>query len=168
MSAMIKIFGRYITKYHVEGFIFSRIARFKRCRSCFRCEEKGSRRRHFLDDISVKPAKDAVVHCCSACSPDIHGDQYHAACEWYEPRWYWNLKQRLWTWRYYFGRWWCENIRMKIGALRRPVAMEWEDGLDCCGQYEPKSVPKCPHCGEMPYSYTQCQFCGQRFLEVKK
>ena len=25
--------------------------------------------------------------------------------------------------------------------------------------------PECPRCGEMPYSETQCQFCGQRFTK---
>lgn len=26
-------------------------------------------------------------------------------------------------------------------------------------------IPKCPVCGEMPYSTTQCHWCGQRFLQ---
>ena len=88
----------------------------------------------------------------------------HKACEWYEPRWYWNTRQRFSKAKYIIGRIWIENVRMKIGALRKPVPLEWVDGLDVIGELTPKSDPKCPHCGEMPYSLKQCQFCGQRFL----
>ena len=28
--------------------------------------------------------------------------------------------------------------------------------------------PVCPHCGEMPYSYERCVFCGQRFVQDEK
>lgn len=34
-----------------------------------------------------------------------------------------------------------------------------------------KCIPKCPVCGEMPYSTEQCHWCGQHFLqdeEIKK
>ena len=29
-------------------------------------------------------------------------------------------------------------------------------------------IPKCPVCGEMPYSTTQCHWCGQRFLQDRE
>lgn len=29
-------------------------------------------------------------------------------------------------------------------------------------------IPQCPICGEMPYSTTQCHWCGQRFIQDKE
>ena len=29
----------------------------------------------------------------------------------------------------------------------------------------PNAMPRCPYCGEMPYSTEECVFCGQRFTE---
>lgn len=152
-----------MTKYQLEYAIFSRIGKIKRCKSCFRCEAELWRGTW---DISVKPKKGENVRCCCACAPEIH-DMNHKACEWYEPRWYWNLGQYKRRLKYSIDRWWCENVRMKIGALRKPIPLEWVDGLNVVGELSPKSEPKCPHCGEMPYSLKQCQFCGQRFAEVK-
>lgn len=154
-----------MNKYRIEYAIFSKIARFKQCKSCFRCTEVGNYSGGWWD-ISKKPRKGKRVSCCSACSPDIRGDMNHKACEWYEPRWYWNAGQKWRRFSYVAGRIWIENVRMKIGALRKPVALEWVDGLTVTGELNPKSDPKCPHCGEMPYSLKQCQFCGQRFVEV--
>ena len=153
-----------MNRYQIEHAIFSKIALIKKCRSCFRCEEVG----HWRDlnfGYSKKPSKDAFVRCPSACSPDIGGDQYHKACEWYIPRWYYNMCLRFSRMKYFLGRWYCETICMRIGALRKPVRIRWVDGLTPCGDIAPKSDPECPYCGEMPYSLEQCQFCGQRFIQ---
>ena len=163
---MIKIGKHYINRFAIEHAIFKRIAPFKKCRSCFRCAEKGTYSTLF--SMSVKPKKDAKVRCSSACSPEINGNQYHKACEYYEPRWYWNLGQRLFKARYVLGRWYCENIRMKIGAKREPVPLLWVDGLNAAGELVPRSEPQCPYCGEMPYSLCQCVFCGQRFIKEEE
>ena len=156
-----------MNRYKIEHFVFSKVARFKKCKSCFRCEDAGIYHGRGLYKLSVRPSKGAKVHCCSACSPRID-DASHRACEWYEPRWYWNLLQLKGQWGYIIGRWWCEKVRMRIGALRKPVPLLWVDGLNAAGERAPLSDPKCPHCGEMPYSYTQCQFCGQRFLTKER
>ena len=152
-----------MNKFKIEYAIFSQMAKHHCCRSCFRCEEKNTFSGGFWE-LSKKPKKGMEVKCCSGCSPDIHGDMNHKACEWYEPRWYWNTRQRFSKAKYIIGRIWIENVRMKIGALRKPVNLEWVDGLNMFGELSPQSDPKCPHCGEMPYSLEQCQFCGQRFL----
>ena len=149
--------------YKVDYVIFSRIAKIKRCGSCFRCEERGCYS-GFLE-LSVKPRKGMDVKCCSACSPECKSMEQRA-CEWWYPRWLWNLRQKWWSFHYSMGRKWIENVRMPLGALRKPVALEWEDGLNLAGELSVRNDPRCPHCGEMPYSLKQCQFCGQRFLEV--
>lgn len=46
----------------------------------------------------------------------------------------------------------------KVNAGNDPVKIGWEKSYD--GVW-----PKCPACGEMPYSIEQCVFCGQRFLQ---
>ena len=153
-----------MNKYKIEHAIFSRIAKVKRCGSCFRCQEADKYHGGWWN-ISVKPPKGVKVHCCSACSPECTGMDMRA-CEWWEPRWYWNMHQRWSRTRYHLGRVWIENVRMRIGALRKPVPLIWVDGLNAAGEIAPLSDPKCPHCGEMPYSTTQCQFCGQRFINA--
>ena len=56
------------------------------------------------------------------------------------------------------------HVRFPLGGLRKPVPLEWVDGYDHIrDRIKPNSEPKCPHCGEMPYSTKRCVFCGQRF-----
>ena len=58
------------------------------------------------------------------------------------------------------------HIRCPIGGLRKPVPLEWVDSFDgMTDKIIPNSEPRCPHCGEMPYSTEQCVFCGQRFVQ---
>ena len=60
-------------------------------------------------------------------------------------------------------------VRCPIGGLRKPVPLRWKDSYDGCRDVIIKdSEPQCPHCGEMPYSYEQCVFCGQRFVQDGK
>lgn len=47
----------------------------------------------------------------------------------------------------------------KINGLKEPVKIEWQKS------YDDGIYPKCPSCGEMPYSYERCVFCGQKFIQ---
>lgn len=151
-----------MNKFKIEHAVFSKLAKFKRCGSCFRCEEEGTFTRFW--EIIKKPRKGVQVSCHSACSPDcISVDM--KACEWWKPRWYWNAEQRWRRFKYNFGRWWCEHVRIPLGSRRKPLPLEWVDCLNAGGQLVRMGEPRCPHCGEMPYSIKQCVFCGQRFCD---
>ena len=57
---------------------------------------------------------------------------------------------------------------MPIGSLRKPVPLKFQvyyDGMKDRIIYG--GEPECPRCGEMPYSYIQCVFCGQKFVEFQ-
>lgn|GEM_PF-3025248 len=59
-----------------------------------------------------------------------------------------------------------ELFVVPIGRLRKPLPMEWEPQ---CGLGDYVSYyPKCPRCGEMPYSMSECIFCGQRMIETEQ
>lgn len=45
----------------------------------------------------------------------------------------------------------------KPNGRKPPVPIGWDVS-------EFGTFPVCPACGEMPYSYTRCLFCGQEFL----
>ena len=157
-----------MNKYKIEYAIFSKIAKVKKCRSCFRCNQRDNDYRGGWWDISKKPKENKDIYCCSACSPDID-DWNTKACESYEPRWYWNARQLYGKYRYLARRWYEEHIRTKIGALRPPVELEWVASYDGMrDEIIPNGEPRCPYCGEMPYSVESCVFCGQRFIQKIK
>lgn len=152
-----------MNRYKIEYEIFSRIAKVKRCGSCFRCREAASIVGFW--NISKKPRKDVPLHCSNACSPECHSVK-QKACEWWEPRWYWNAEHYVRYFSHSVRRWWDEHLRVPLGRLRKPVPLEWVDCLNAGGQLVRQGEPQCPYCGEMPYSLEQCVFCGQRFKEV--
>ena len=152
-----------MNRYKIEHMIFKPISKFKKCGSCFRCIQKGKCGGFW--DYSVKPKNNEVIRCTSINSPEVI-ELHTKACEWYEPRWYWNL--RIWWQRvsYVVKRMWEINIRTKIGALRKPVKLDYIDSYDyITDSVIPDSEPRCPYCGEFPYSDSQCVFCGQRFIQ---
>lgn len=67
-------------------------------------------------------------------------------------------------------KWWFRDvyrqyIRVPIGSLRKPVALEWVDWFH--GKSNTvvlNGQPQCPRCGEIPYDMDQCVFCGQKFI----
>lgn len=148
----------------------------KKCGTCFRyCENwrdaraKGLEERHTgLLDYHYKPREGVQPHCIGGkVREGIH--EKHPACEFHEYRWFWNFKT-WWTW--YFKQMLIELfrrfIRVPIGRLRKPVELQWEASYDgMADRIIPNGQPVCPHCRQMPYSYEQCEFCGQRFLPDK-
>ena len=139
--------------------VFKPISKFKKCGSCFRCIQKG---KSGIYEYSVKPKEN--IRCTSTSSPEVI-ELNTKACEHYEPRWYWNLQ--IWWQRtsYVLRRTWEKNVRTKIGALRKPVKLDYVSTYDYKhDSIIPNGEPRCPHCGEFPYSDTQCVFCGQRFI----
>jgi hypothetical protein len=78
----------------------------------------------------------------------------------------WNI--RTW-WEWHFKDVAITLIRkyiyVPIGGLRKPVQLKWKDTFDgIADRMIPNGEPECPHCGNMPYSLSQCVFCGQRFF----
>lgn len=148
---------------------------FRKCGSCFRFEEdwrdvetKGLKQRESISfaDISKKPRKGVAVKCMSVHKKDApKANDY--GCEYHKYRCTWNLEQWWrWSFMYKLRRWFCVHIRCPIGGLRKPVPLEWVDSFDgMTDKIIPNSEPRCPHCGEMPYSTEQCVFCGQRFVQ---
>lgn len=50
------------------------------------------------------------------------------------------------------------NELWAVYAEKPPIKLEFEfDGYG--------TIPKCPACGEMPYSTEQCYWCGQRYIQ---
>ena len=47
----------------------------------------------------------------------------------------------------------------KPNGKKEPLLIQWEN--DCAGCI----APLCPSCGNMPYSYQRCVFCGQKFIQ---
>ena len=152
-------------------------SRFRKCKSCFRftedwrdAKEKGLKPRGTqYNDFCRKPRKGVKTHCWSAHKkePPKPNDR---GCEYHQFRWSWNLEQ-WWQWHFKYGlkRLFCKYVRCPIGGLRKPVPLSWKDSYDGCRDVIIKdSDPVCPHCGEMPYSYEQCVFCGQRFVQDEK
>lgn len=151
----------------------------RKCGSCFRYQEnwrdvkaKGLKSQEDLSGITNygrKPRKGIACVCTIVNKKDIpHANDI--GCEWHKYRWTWNLEQ-WWKWdfKYQLRRWFDTHIRRPIGKLRKPVPLNWVDSFD--GMRDiiiPNSEPRCPHCGEMPYSYIECTFCGQRFVQDEK
>lgn len=58
-------------------------------------------------------------------------------------------------------------IRIPIGGFRKPRFLEWENSYYIYnGRATIERQPICPYCKKMPYSLTQCAFCGQRFFKL--
>ena len=145
----------------------------KKCGSCFRyCENwrdaiaKGFNERYTgLGDYHYKPRKGIKPHCCGGqVRNGLH--EKHQACEFHEYRWVWNLKT-WWSWHFKqrIRELYRKHIRVPIGGMRRPVQLQWTASFDgMTDRIIPNGEPVCPHCKEMPYSYEQCVFCGQKFL----
>ena len=141
----------------------------RKCKSCFRYIEdwrdakaKGLKER---DRLGYKPRNGVTAKCLS-----VHKDEPVSAsdkgCKYHKYRWSWNLEMWWSSVSYKFGRWVCEHIICPIGGLRKPVPLEWVDSFNrITDEIIKKGEPKCPHCGEMPYSIEQCVFCGQRFIQ---
>ena len=54
-----------------------------------------------------------------------------------------------------------------VNALKEPIYLTWEEMGNIFDENdEDEKVPICPSCGEMPYSFNQCVFCGQRFIQT--
>jgi len=147
----------------------------RKCKSCFRYIEnwrdaraKGLNERHGgFGEYSMKPRKGILPHCCGGQIKD--GDKLypeHKACEYHQYRWTWNLG--VW-WKWHFRQFarerYCRYVRVPIGRLRKPVPLNWVSSYDgMVDKIIPLGQPECPYCKEMPYSYEQCIFCGQRFI----
>lgn len=139
----------------------------RKCENCFRymedwrdAENKGLKARHFrFMDYSYKPRPGVKPRCIMGKLGDKN------PCEYHEYRWTWNIKL-WWKWRFMqsIGNWYRVNIRVPLGSMRKPVPLKYKDYFD--GMRDiiiPGAEPECPRCGEMPYSYEQCVFCGQKF-----
>lgn len=150
----------------------------RKCKSCFRfhedwrdAEAKGIGSQSFIgfSEYAKKPRPGIKCNCSSAL---IHHEPKSTdkGCKNHRYRLSWNLEQ-WWNWKfkYKLERFICNYIRRPIGRLRKPVPLQWKDSFDGCRDIIiPNSEPVCPHCGEMPYSYSECQFCGQRFIQDEK
>lgn len=148
----------------------------KKCKSCFRyceswrdAEAKGMRPVYYngFAEYYHKPRPGVKPHALGVNCPI--GDELrpnHPACEHHEYRWMQNVKV-WWQWHFKQGvtEWYYKHIRVPIGGLRKPIPLEWKDSFDgMADRIIPNGEPVCPRCGEMPYSYDQCVFCGQKFL----
>ena len=137
-----------------------------RCRSCFRFEAIEDDTGGFWK-FRRKPKPGRKTHCW-AHDYKINWDGSQSACEYWEARLWWNLEEYKKYAKYHARRWWYEHVRRHIGGLRKPVPLRWVDYYDGMrDEIIPAGEPRCPYCGEMPYSTTQCQFCGQRFVGEK-
>lgn len=145
----------------------------KKCGTCFRyCENwrdaraKGLQERHTgVFDYHYKPRKGVKPHCIGGKVREGINEK-HPACEYHEYRWFWNFKT-WWNWhaKQLVIELYRKHIRVPIGGLRKPVQLNWIPSYDgMADKIIPFGEPECPRCKEMPYSYTQCVFCGQRFL----
>lgn len=109
--------------------------------------------------FSRRPRTDAPCACINVDNWDNdHICRDTPACKHYYPRWRRNLEIFRSCVAYYVELEVRNLIIRPIGRLRKPVKLNWV--RDWGGL-----VPECPHCGEMPYSLTECVFCGQKFLE---
>lgn len=150
----------------------------KKCGTCFRyCENwrdakakglslksMGLLEYHYKPRPGVKPCAIGV-----SCPNDDEIRYDHPACKDHEYRWVWNI--RTW-WNWHFKEWiivvYRKTIRVPLGRLRKPVPLKWTTYFDgMADRIIPEGEPVCPHCGEMPYSFERCVFCGQRFVPVE-
>lgn len=142
---------------------------FRYCENCWDAKAKGLKplRQGGFDEYFRRPRlgvmPSAIGLTCprgAALRPD------RPSCEHHQYRWARNIGI-WWEWHFKYGvtRWFSKYIRVPLGSLRKPLSLVWEpsfDGIADC--IIPNGEPRCPYCGEMPYSREQCVFCGQRFL----
>ena len=115
----------------------------KKCGGCVRCELRDNRSKE----------KNSGYHCTTqdydidilpedkACV--LYWDRaYHEECERLHEQDIENRRKELW------------NIYANREPIKLPIV---HDGYGF--------IPKCPICGEMPYSTEQCHWCGQRFVQ---
>ena len=149
----------------------------RKCGNCFRCienwrdaTEKGMSPIYYgtFGEYSQKPRAGVRTRCSKSDFYESK-DPNSKACEYYSPRWRWNFNQWF-RWRFIRGitDWFIQNARVPLGGLRKPIPLKWVDSFDgMADRIIPGGEPECPRCGEMPHSYEQCVFCGQRFLPDK-
>lgn len=150
----------------------------RKCGTCFRFREdwRDAKKRGLeprftfrLDEYEKKPRR-GVKCCCSSAHIHHEPKASDKACKHHQYRCTWNIRI-WWDWhfKYELGRLVYKYINRPIGRLRKPLPLQWKDSFDGCRDIIiPNAEPVCPHCGEMPYSYTECQFCGQRFVQDEK
>lgn len=140
-----------------------------KCRNCYRYVEKTKNIIRSIGIYSKKPRKGAevrgtAVQCHDPMTANSKG------CEYYEPRWVNNIKT-WWTWHFKrtIGEYWRVFVRVPLGSRRKPVPINWIDRYNGLTDTITSHIePRCPRCGEMPYSIEQCVFCGQRFTDYER
>ena len=143
----------------------------KTCNDCLRLvEDWRYLKKHGIKPLenpmhlfSVNPRSADVQTVCTVDHVVTHPSR--KACGAYKSRRAWNA--RIWL-KYSLAYKLCDfyrrRIRIPLGGLRRPKPLLYQDAYNFeQDQIVPNSDPICPHCGEMPYSYVRCVFCGQRF-----
>ena len=152
----------------------------KTCGSCFRCREgRNEAKRHGLPSrkrvkwvhfmYAPRPRRRLAVEGggLGCPKPLTRKDQ---ACEHHKRRWIWNIEI---IWKHIISkkarRLYEYCIRAPLGGLREPVPLKWVPSLSPnAAELIPNGEPKCPHCGDYPYSLERCVFCGQRFTKVER
>ena len=128
-----------------EIFIYPEELIGKTCGACVRCEPR--------DDHAKGRGKTDGWHCCMR-DWDIDISPDHKACVSY-----WDKEEELRVERLKSQD--QENRRKELWAIyakKPPVKLPIvNDGYG--------RIPMCPVCGEMPYSTSQCHWCGQRFVQ---
>lgn len=131
---------RHERKNRGETFIYPEELIDKTCGGCARCEPR---------DHGDKGG----YHCCMR-NWEIDIAPEHKACVDYWDRAEHERVERLREQD-------TENRRNELWAIyaeRDPIKLPIvNDGYG--------RIPKCPVCGEMPYSTEQCHWCGQRFIQ---
>lgn len=61
-----------------------------------------------------------------------------------------------------FEWWYRDRFVVPKGRKRPPVPMGVSYDIGLPGD-RVNCIGVCPHCGEVPHSYEECVFCGQRF-----
>ncbi len=143
-----------------------------KCKSCFRCQEdwrdakaKGLKPQRPKPLYSAKPRPGIKLHC-TGVMVEREITPNAKACKNWEHRAAWNTKLRMREIKSRARRIIDICIRVPIGGLRKPIRLMWNDVCDgATDKIIRNAEPKCPHCGEMPYSTVQCVFCGQRFIQ---
>lgn len=150
----------------------------RKCGSCFRFVEdykdakaKGYAMRSDNPFIRTQKPRKGVKAQCASIRQKGEKHANDKGCKYHQYRWTWNMSI-TWNfkWKRYLKNCFNKFICVPIGSLRKPIPLKWEDSYDeLTGEIIKKEViPSCPHCGELPYSYQQCVFCGQRFMQDEK
>lgn len=131
-----------------EVFIYPEELLDKKCGGCVRCEPR--------DDHAKGRGKTEGYHCCMRnWDIDVHPDGKACVSYWdkAEHKRVEQLKAQD-----------TENRRDELWAIyadKDPIELPIvNDGYGM--------IPKCPVCGEMPYSTEQCHWCGQRFIQSEE